>query len=495
MGADDIAGLISSLAAERGLPIELVRNGSRGAAWLEPLVEIEHEGARLAYGSLLLSDVSTLLDCLEGAPEDHPKYLGPTADIPWFSRQQRMTFRRAGEADPLCLDSYRGLGGYKGLERALGLPAEAVVAEVIESGLRGRGGAAFPAGIKWRTVLEAEAEQKYVVCNADEGDSGTFADRLLMESDPFQLLEGMAIAGVATGATRGYIYLRSEYPLAHQVLTAAIVRARAANCLGDNLLGSGRAFDIELRLGAGAYICGEETALLDSLEGKRGMVRFKPPLPALEGLFGQPTVVNNLLTLAAATTVLAEGGAHYAAAGSGRSRGTLTVQLAGNVRRGGLVEIPFGVSLRALVEEWGGGTLSGRPIRAIQVGGPLGAYLPESEWDTPLDYEGFAELGAMVGYGGVVVFDDTTDMAAQARFAMEFCATESCGKCTPCRIGSTRGVEVIDRLVAGGGQPEIVTLLEDLCDTLEQGSLCAMGGLTPAPVRSALRHFPEDFGL
>ena len=495
VGADAVAAQFESCAAERGVALELVRNGSRGAAWLEPLVEIERDGRRFGFGPVTSGDVTELLTALSTSPEDHPLYLGPVHEIPWLARQQRMTFARAGEGDPLSLDTYRELGGYRGLQRALGMQPDEVVAEITESGLRGRGGAAFPAGIKWRTVLEATAPQKYVVCNADEGDSGTFADRLLMEADPFQLLEGMAIAGVATGATRGYIYLRSEYPLAHEVLQSAIAVARDAGMLGEDLLGSGMAFDIELRLGAGAYICGEETALLDSGEGKRGLVRFKPPLPALQGLFGQPTVVNNVLTLAAASTVLAEGAGHYAAAGSGRSRGTLTVQLAGNVRRGGLVEVPFGATLRALVVDWGGGTRSGRPIRAIQVGGPLGAYLPESQWDTPLDYEAFAELGAMVGHGGVVVFDDTVDMAAQARFAMEFCTVESCGKCTPCRIGSTRGVEVIDRLVSDGGQPETVALLEDLCDTMEQGSLCAMGGLTPAPVRSALRHFPGDFGL
>ena len=363
-----------------------------------------------------------------------------------------------------------------------------------DSGLRGRGGAAFPAGIKWQTVLDTEADRKYVVCNADEGDSGTFADRLLMEADPYQLIEGMAIAGLAVGATQGYIYLRSEYPMAHKVLAAAIDRAREAGYLGQDIRGSGRSFDIVLRLGAGAYICGEETSLLDSLEGKRGMVRVKPPLPAVEGLFGMPTLIHNVLTLAAATTVLAEGAAHYAQAGSGRSRGTLTVQLAGNIRRGGLVELPFGVTLRELLEDYGGGTLSGRPIRAVQVGGPLGAYLPESQWDTPLDYEAFAEVGAMVGHGGIVVFDDTVDMAQQARFAMEFCAVESCGKCTPCRIGSTRGVEVIDRVVAGEERDANLALLQDLCDTMEHGSLCAMGGLTPNPVRSALAHFAEDFG-
>lgn len=488
VGADAVAEAL----LEAG--VNLIRNGSRGAFWLEPLLEVDHEGERIGFGPLTAADVPGLLQALSSDPAGHPLYLGPVHAIPWLASQQRLTFRRAGLGDPLCLDHYRRLGGLAGLKRALGMSPQEIVTEVTESGLRGRGGAAFPAGIKWQTVLDTGADQKYVVCNADEGDSGTFADRLLMEADPYQLIEGMVIAGLATGADAGFIYLRSEYPLAHQVLQSAVEHARAETLLGEDILGSGRAFDLSLRLGAGAYICGEETSLLDSLEGKRGMVRVKPPLPAVEGLFGKPTLVHNVLTLAAASTVLAEGAAGYQALGTGRSRGTLTLQLAGNIRRGGLVEVPFGLSLRQVLEEYGGGSLSGRPMRAVQVGGPLGAYLPESRWDTPLDYEALAEIGAMLGHGGVVVFDDTVDMAQQARFAMEFCAVESCGKCTPCRVGSTRGVEVIDRVVAGEQREANLALLEDLCDTMENGSLCAMGGLTPSPVRSALKHFAEDFG-
>jgi formate dehydrogenase iron-sulfur subunit len=374
---------------------------------------------------------------------------------------------------------------------------QAIVDEVRESGLRGRGGAAFPTGIKWQTVLDAKGDsgsgQKYIVCNADEGDSGTFADRLLMEADPYQLIEGMTIAGLAVGATAGFIYLRSEYPHCRKVLEKVIFRSEQAGYLGDDICGSGKEFRLELRIGAGAYICGEETSLLDSLEGKRGLIRFKPPLPAIRGLLGQPTVVNNVLSLAAVSTILAKGAAHYRDFGTGRSRGTLTVQLAGNIKRGGLVELPFGATLRELVEDYGGGTASGRKARAIQIGGPLGTYLPESQWGVALDYEALAEIGGMLGHGGIVVFDDTVDMAQQARFAMEFCAVESCGKCTPCRVGSVRGVEVIDRLIAGTEREFNLALLDDLCDTMIEGSLCAMGGLTPYPVRSALEHFPEDF--
>jgi formate dehydrogenase iron-sulfur subunit len=493
LGADRVARALVSEAQRRGLSVDLVRNGSRGLFWLEPLLELERGGERIAFGPVSVAAVPALLDALASDPAAHPLCLGPVEEIPFLKSQQRLTFARAGQGDPLCLDTYRALDGFTGLERALRLEPQDIVNVVTESGLRGRGGAAFPAGIKWQTVLDAPGRQKYIVCNADEGDSGTFADRLLLEADPYQLIEGMIIAGLAVGATLGYIYLRSEYPRAREVLAAAIARARQEEYLGDNIRGSGRMFQLELRSGAGAYICGEETSLLDSLEGKRGMVRAKPPLPAVAGLFGQPTVVNNVLTLAAVTTVLAKGAAFYRDFGMGRSRGTLAVQLAGNVRRGGLVELAFGASLRRLVEEFGGGSYSGLPLRAIQVGGPLGAYLPGSQWDTSLDYEAFAAIGAMLGHGGVVLFDDSVDMAAQARFAMEFCALESCGKCTPCRIGSVRGVEVIDRIIARESPGENIALLQDLCDTMEAGSLCAMGGLTPHPVRSALRFFPEDF--
>jgi formate dehydrogenase iron-sulfur subunit len=493
LGADAVADSILHGALGRGIEIELVRNGSRGAFWLDPLVEVETDAGRLAFGPVTVADVASLFESGFPGDSDHPLALGLVNGIDWLASQQRLTFVRAGWTDPLSIEDYRSMDGYKGLERALAMEPQAIVDEVMESGLRGRGGAAFPTGIKWQTVLDAPADQKYIVCNADEGDSGTFADRLLMEADPYQLIEGMTIAGLAVGATDGYIYLRSEYPHARTVLEVAIERAGQEGLLGDDILGSGRSFRLNLRIGAGAYICGEETALLDSLEGKRGMIRFKPPLPAIKGLLGQPTVVNNVLSLGAVSTILAEGAAYYRDFGTGRSRGTLTVQLAGNIRRGGLVEVPFGASLRDLIEGYGGGTASGRPARAIQVGGPLGAYIPESQWDVTLNYGALTDIEAMLGHGGVVVFDDTVDMAQQARFAMEFCAVESCGKCTPCRIGSVRGVEVIDRVIANEDREANLKVLYDLCETMDKGSLCAMGGLTPMPVRSALRHFPGDF--
>ena len=493
VGADEVAFAIEAGLRERGVDAEVVRNGSRGMLWLEPLVEVETPAGRVGYGPVTLRDVAGLLDggLLDGAP--HSLSLGLVDEIEWLASQQRVTFARVGVIDPLDLDDYRAHGGLRGLERAVAIPSEEIVADVLASGLRGRGGAGFPAGIKWRTVLEAQAEEKYVCCNADEGDSGTFADRMLMEGDPFTLLEGMAIAGLATGATQGLIYVRSEYPDAIAILRTAIDIARVDGWLGPDVMGSGRAFDIRVVEGAGSYVCGEETAMLESLEGKRGMVRPKPPIPALQGLFGKPTLVNNVLTLAAVPGIMADGAAAYQALGMERSRGTQVFQLAGNIARGGIVELAFGVTLGELVDGYGGGTRSGRPLRAVQVGGPLGAYLPADTLDVPMDYEALAAAGGLLGHGGIVAFDDTVDMAAQARFAMEFCAAESCGKCTPCRIGSTRGVEVIDRITAGIDRDRNLILLEDLCTTMTDGSLCAMGGLTPLPVRSALAHFPEDF--
>ena len=490
VGADEVATRIAAVAGERA---RVVRNGSRGMLWLEPLVEVETDRGRLAYGPVQPEDVDGLVAAglLDGAETGHS--LGRTEDLPWLAGQKRVTFRRVGVINPLSAVDYERHGGIVGLRAALATSPERVVEAVTESGLRGRGGAGFPAGIKWKTVLEADGPLKFVCCNADEGDSGTFADRMLMEGDPFTLIEGMTIAAHATGATEGYLYIRSEYPDAITTMRQAIEIAYAHNWLGDDVLGSGLKFDLYVRVGAGAYICGEETSMLDSLEGKRGMVRAKPPIPALKGLFGKPTVVNNVLTLAAVPMVMADGPAAYQEYGVGRSRGTQVFQLAGNIARGGIVELPFGVTLGELVDGYGGGTRSGRPIRAVQVGGPLGAYVPVGQFDLPMDYEEFAAAGAMVGHGGIVVFDDTVDMAAMARFAMEFCAVESCGKCTPCRVGAVRGEETIDKIIAGVDREANLELLEDLCELMTDGSLCAMGGLTPMPVRSAVKHFGEDF--
>jgi formate dehydrogenase iron-sulfur subunit len=493
VGADAVARALSNQIASRRLDLSVIRNGSRGMFWLEPLVEVETSSGRMAYGPVSVEALEDLIGAgmLEGRP--HALCLGLTEEIPFLKTQERLTFARCGITDPVSLSDYIGHGGYRGLEKALRLMPETIVQEVMTSGLRGRGGAGFPTGIKWRTVLETEADEKYIVCNADEGDSGTYADRMIMEGDPFVLIEGMTIAAIAVRATSGYIYLRSEYPHAFRTLRRAIAIAYKKGYLGANVAGSGKRFDLEVRLGAGAYICGEETSLLESLEGKRGQIRFKPPLPAIKGLFGKPTVVNNVISLATVPIILDKGGAFYRDFGMGKSRGTLTIQLAGNIKHGGLVEKAFGLTLREAIYDFGGGTASGRPLRAVQVGGPLGAYFPASLLDTPLDYEAFAERKGMLGHGGIVVFDDTVDLARQARFAMEFCAVESCGKCTPCRIGSTRGVEVIDKIIANEDRAKNLELLDDLCEVLTDGSLCALGGLISLPVQSATRHFPEDF--
>jgi formate dehydrogenase iron-sulfur subunit len=480
LGADRLAEAIAAEGAARGVAVQVVRNGSRGMVWLEPLVEVVTDAGRVGFGPMALTDVPGLFGDLSA----HPKSLGLVEDLPWMKGQTRLTFARVGVIDPLSLDDYRAHGGLVGLDRAKGMTKAQIVAEVTESGLRGRGGAGFPTGIKWKTVSEAPGEQKYIVCNADEGDSATFADRMLMEGDPFTLIEGMAIAGLACGATKGYVYIRSEYPVAIRVMDAAVKIAREAGILGPQ-------FDMEIRVGAGAYVCGEETSLLNSLEGKRGVVRAKPPLPALQGFMGRPTVVNNVISLASVPVIMAKGAAHYKDFGLGRSRGTIPLQIAGNVKFGGLYEVAFGLTLGQIVNEIGGGTASGRPVKAVQVGGPLGAWFPPSLFDTPFGYEEFGAKDGLIGHAGLTIADDSTDMLKMARFAMEFCAIESCGKCTPCRIGAVRGVETLDRLAAGDASA--IPLITDLCNTMKSGSLCALGGFTPYPVMSAITHFPDDF--
>ena len=477
VGSDLVAVAIAAEAAKRNLDITIVRNGTRGALWLEPLVEVEISGKRIGYTNVTSDDAAAVLD------GSHTS-IGAVDSFDWLTKQDRITYKRVGVIDPLSIADYEAHGGFVGLAKAQKLSQAEIIAEVTESGLRGRGGAGFPAGIKWKTVMEAEADQKYICCNADEGDSGTFADRILMEGDPFTLIEGMAIAALAVGATKGFIYIRSEYPAAISQMNKAI--EIAAPKLGN--------FELKVRAGAGSYVCGEETAMLESLEGKRGVVRAKPPLPALEGLFGKPTVINNVLTLASVPEILASGSAAYKARGVGRSLGTQIFQLAGNIKQGGIVETGFGISLDELVNGYGGGTLTGKPIRAIQVGGPLGAYFDVDKLSVSADYESMVTAGGMLGHGGIVVFDDSVNLAKQARFAMEFCSIESCGKCTPCRIGSTRGVETIDLIINGKDVAKNKELLLDLCEVMTDGSLCAMGGLTPLPVKSALTNFPEDFG-
>jgi formate dehydrogenase iron-sulfur subunit len=482
------------LKSQKQITVAVTRTGSRGLFWLEPLLEIETGSGWQAFGPVTEADIASILDCIS-QDKPHPLSLGRIEEHSFLKRQTRLTFARCGTTDPSSLDAYERAGGLAGLRRAFDIGPVKILEAIASSGLRGRGGAGFPTGIKWQSAAAASSDVKYVVCNADEGDSGTYADRMLMEGDPFLLIEGMIIAGIAVGATRGYVYIRSEYPYAVAAMNRAIAVARDHKLLGGSVLGTSHVFDMGVRVGAGSYVCGEETAMLESLEGRRGIVRAKPPLPVHRGLFGKPTVVNNVLTLAAVPTIVAQGAQFYRDFGYGKSRGTMPIQLAGDVRHGGLFETPFGPTLGELIDDVGGGTASGRPVRAVQVGGPLGAYFPRALFDTPFDYEAFAERGGLIGHGGCVVFNDSVDMARQARFAMEFCAIESCGKCTPCRIGSTRGVEVIDRMMTGPDSAAQVTLLRDLFDTMKSGSLCALGGFVPYPVLSALDHFPEDFVL
>jgi len=493
LGADKVAAAVAREIADRGIDAVIVRNGSRGMHWLEPLVEVEVAGERIGYGPVKARDVAGLFDTGLMSGGDHRLCLGAVEEIAFLKRQTRLTFARCGVIDPLSLADYETHGGLAGLRRAVFMQPADIVKDVTDSGLRGRGGAGFPTGIKWKTVLDAPGARKYIVCNADEGDSGTFADRMIMEGDPFVLIEGMAIAGLATGATKGFVYIRSEYPHAIATMTEAVEIAVRAGVLGPSVLGSGKAFDIEIRTGAGAYVCGEETALLNSLEGKRGIVRAKPPLPAHKGLFDCPTVINNVISLASVPVIIDKGASHYRDFGMGRSRGTIPLQIAGNVKHPGLYEVAFGLTLGEIIDEIAGGTASGRPVKAVQVGGPLGAYFPRALFDTPFDYEAFAAKDGLIGHAGIVVFDDSADMLKQARFAMEFCAVESCGKCTPCRIGSTRGVETADKIAHGIEPEKNRALLADLCNTMKFGSLCALGGFTPYPVLSAMTHFPDDF--
>ena len=495
LGADAVAEAIRAEASRRGIDVNIVRNGSRGMFSHEPMVEVVTPDGRIAYGPVAASDVASMFDAEFVSGSEHQLRIGAAEKIPYLKSQTRLTFARVGVTDPVSIDDYAAHGGYRGLRRALEMTPEAVIAEVTKSGLRGRGGAGFPTGIKWKTAFDAPATPKYVVCNADEGDSGTFSDRMLMEGDPFTLIEGMTIAAIAIGARRGYIYLRSEYPHAKRALGEAIAIAIAKNYLGSDILGSKKSFELEVRIGAGAYICGEETAMLESIEGKRGMVRAKPPIPAIEGLFGKPTIINNVISFATVPIIMERGADFYRDFGAGNSRGTIPLQLAGNAKNPGLIEKPMGATIREIVYDYGGGTASGKRVRAVQVGGPLGAYFPESMLDVALDYEAIAARGGILGHGGIVVFDETADMAQMARYAMEFCAIESCGKCTPCRIGSTRGTEVIDDIINKRRSRENLEILRDLCDTMKYGSLCLLGGLTPLPVLSALKFFPEDFGL
>ncbi|MFO0717058.1 MAG: NADH-ubiquinone oxidoreductase-F iron-sulfur binding region domain-containing protein [Nitrospira sp.] len=460
--------------------VQLIRTSSRGAFYLEPMVERDSPQGRIAWFNV--------------SPQDLPSILAgtgatPVETIPFLAHQTRCTFANFGETEPLALDEYQARGGLSGLEAAFRLTPDAIIEELRVSQLRGRGGAAFPVWNKWKVAQQATGKQKYVVANADEGDAGTYCDRMILEGDPFRLLEGMLICARAIGAGQGYVYCRQEYPAAAATLRAAIHKADEAELLELH----GEPFPIEVVEGAGSYVCGEETALLESLEGKRGVVRARPPYPAQSGLYGCPTIVSNVLTFASIPNILSRGGAWHAGLGTEQSRGTIALQLGGRVKHPGLVEVPFGLSLHQVLEQFGGGMAPGSRFKAVQVGGPLGSLFPSTGLDIAICYDAFAKAGAVLGHGGIVVYDHETDMVDLARHFMAFTADESCGKCTPCRIGSVRGREILERIQAGSGTMDDLRLLDDLGETMKLASLCALGGRAPYPVLTAIEHFPAEF--
>ncbi len=494
IGARDVENTLRSEQERRG-DFRVVTTGSRGAFFLEPLIEVATAHGRVGYANVNASDVAALLEqgLLEGAAIA-PFSIGVVTEHPFFKGQQRITFQRCGVIETGSIEAYENASGYAGLRRALSeLGPAAIIDQVKRSGLRGRGGAAFPTGIKWQTVADIVSLKKYVVANGDEGDPGTYADRMLMEGDPFALLEGMTICARAVGAQQGYIYIRAEYPRAQAVMKQAVQSARDAGYLGASILDSGFAFDVDVRSGAGAYVCGEETALLESLEGKRGMVRPKPPYPAISGLFGQPTVINNVTTLATIPSIIVDGGDQYGSIGAGRSRGTIPLQLAGSLRTPGLVEVPFGVTLREVINTYGGGVPEGHQLLAVQVGGPLGDLMPDSGLDLPIDFDAFSAAGSMLGHGGVVVYDERTNPLQLAHRLMAYVAHESCGKCAPCRLGSQRAAEILDAMRRGETQPDDVQLIDDIAFAMRGSSLCALGMMAPTPVLSAIQRFPMWF--
>ncbi|TKB34744.1 MAG: formate dehydrogenase [Nitrospira sp.] len=429
--------------------IQLIHTSSRGAFFLEPMVERDTAGGREAWFNVLPNDLPRIVAGVGGTK---------VAEIPYLQQQTRFTFANFGITEPLALDEYQSRGGFKGLAAAQSLSPDAIVDVLRLSGLRGRGGAAFPVWKKWQVAQQTESEQKYVVANADEGDAGTYSDRMMMEGDPFRLIEGMMICARAIGATRGYLYCRYEYPAAARAMQFAIQKAREADLFDCD----DYPFDLEVVTGAGSYVCGEETALLESLEGRRGVVLAKPPYPAVSGLYGKPTIVSNVLTFATLPNILANGGAWHASLGTEGSRGTMALQIGGRVKQPGLVEVPFGLTLRDVLDRFGGGMAPGARLKAVQVGGPLGSLFPESQLDIPICYDAFAGAGAILGHGGIVVYDDDTSMVDLARHFMAFTADESCGKCTPCRVGSVRGREILERIQMGQGDLEKIEWFEEI---------------------------------
>ncbi|MCF7935230.1 MAG: 4Fe-4S binding protein [Synergistales bacterium] len=497
-GATPVYDELNALLADNPR-VELKRVGCIGLCFHEPLVEVEQDNERVIYGEvdseLAQRIVSEHIE--KGAPI-HERAIFSTVEQAveneMLGEQVRIVLRNCGLIDPEIIDEYLARNGYKGLEKALTrMTPYGVVQEVLESGLRGRGGAGFPTGLKWSFARKASGEPKYIVCNADEGDPGAFMDRSVLEGDPHNIIEGMAIAAYGIGASKGYIYCRAEYPLAIRHLKTALHQARERGYLGNNILGTGFAFDIEIKEGAGAFVCGEETALMASIEGKRGMPRPRPPFPAQSGIFGKPTNINNVETLGNVAWIILHGAESFSQYGIGRSRGTKVFALAGKIRKGGLVEVPMGMPLRDVIFKVGGGIPGDKKFKAVQLGGPSGGCLPESLLDTPVDYESINATGAIMGSGGMIVMDESTCIVDVAKFFLSFTQEESCGKCPFCRIGTRRMLETLTRITAGEGKPEDLDLLQELCREIQDGSLCGLGQTAPNPVLTTTKYFREEY--
>ncbi|MEE1491507.1 MAG: NADH-quinone oxidoreductase subunit NuoF [Massilioclostridium sp.] len=502
--AEKIISTLKEELEKQGLTdeVQVVRTGCFGLCALGPIMIVYPEGS--FYSMVKVEDIPEIVEqhlkngiivtrllYQETVTEDGVKSLNET---PFYAKQMRIALRNCGAIDPENIDEYIARGGYLAIEKCLSEMTPAQVIETVKaSGLRGRGGGGFPTGIKWGLAAQNKADQKYVCCNADEGDPGAFMDRSILEGDPHAVIEAMSIAGYAIGATQGYVYVRAEYPIAVHRLRVAIEQAREYGLLGDNVLGTGFKFDMDIRLGAGAFVCGEETALMTSIEGKRGEPRPRPPYPAVKGLFEKPTILNNVETYANIPQIILKGADWFNSIGTKGSTGTKVFALGGKINHTGLVEVPMGTTLRTIVEEIGGGIPSGRPFKAAQMGGPSGGCVPAEYLDVPIDYDSLIEIGAMMGSGGLIVMDDTTCMVDIAKFFLEFTVDESCGKCTPCRIGTKRLLELLDRISRGEGTMESLEEIEDLSQHIKNSALCALGQTAPNPVLSTLKFFRNEY--
>ena len=505
-GADTVLEAINAALERHKIKANITQVGCLGLCYAEPLVDIIKPGRpRIHYGNLTPELAAQLVEEYLVNDNPHPDLaLGTTGngrlpdipdlyELPVLKPQVRIALRNCGLIDPENINHYIARGGYRGLTRALEMTPEAVISEVQESGLRGRGGAGFPTGMKWGFCRKAQGEPKYIICNADEGDPGAFMDRSLLEGDPHAVLEGILIGAYAIGANEGYIYIRAEYPLAIERLQLALRQMAEYGLLGDNILGSGFSFHLKIKEGAGAFVCGEETAMIASIEGKRGMPRSRPPFPANSGLWGKPTNINNVETWANVSAILEKGAEWYAGYGTEKSKGTKTFALAGKINRTGLIEVPMGITLKEIIYGIGGGIPNGKRFRAVQTGGPSGGCLPESLLNLPVDYDSLTQAGSIMGSGGMIVLDEDNCIVDTARYFLTFTQTESCGKCVPCRLGTKQMLNILEDITGGKGKPEDIDLLTELSKSVKAGSLCALGGTAPNPVLTTLRYFRDEY--